>query len=217
MSCISNLSDQRNDSVISKSKQSQFVSNVKKSIFEKAKKILNFQIMAKMEYFDLEYFLKSTDAGLYNIAKEIFSYLDPPDLVKIGKVTKKFSEFTKNEKDYLWNKFEKISMKIPKNSFWIKEVISKEGFELDFVQNVFNVSLKVFKKKKGPFTIVSLMGYPKSVDEASKYIELWIFWKGKDRKFGKFSKKACLKWAKGLDDSSGVFPEDFGFESLRLN
>ena len=84
MSCISNLSDQRNDSVISKSKQSQFVSNVKKSIFEKAKKILNFQIMAKMEYFDLEYFLKSTDAGLYNIAKEIFSYLDPPDLVKIG-------------------------------------------------------------------------------------------------------------------------------------
>ena len=84
VSCISNLSDQRNDSVISKSKQSQFVSNVKKSIFEKAKKILNFQIMAKMEYFDLEYFLKSTDAGLYNIAKEIFSYLDPPDLVKIG-------------------------------------------------------------------------------------------------------------------------------------
>ena len=173
--------------------------------------------MAKMEYFDLEYFLKSTDAGLYNIAKEIFSYLDPSDLVKIGKVTKTFSEFTKNEKDYLWNKFEKISMKIPKNSFWIKEVIGKQGFELDFVQNVFNVSLKVFKKKKGPFTFVSLMGYPKSVDEASKYIELWIFWKGKGRKFGKFSKKACLKWAKGLDDSSGVFPEDFGFESLRLN
>ena len=133
--------------------------------------------MAKMEYFDLEYFLTSTDAGLYNIAKEIFSYLDPPDLVKIGKVTKNFSEFTKNEKDLLWNKFEKISMKIPKKSFWIKEVIGKKGseaqnFELDFVQSVFNVSLKVSKKKKGPFTFVSLMGYPKSVDEASK---VWIF------------------------------------------
>ena len=171
--------------------------------------------MAKKEYFDLEYFLTSTDAGLYNIAKEIFSYLDPSDLVKIGKVTKTFSEFTKNEKDYLWNKFEKMSMKIPKKFTGL--IIGTQGRELDFIQRVFNVSLKINSTKKGPFTFVSIMGYPKPVDEASKYIELWIFWKGKGRKFGRFNNRACLRWAKGWEDSSGVFPEDFGFESLRLN
>ena len=170
--------------------------------------------MAKMEYFDLEYFVTSTDAGLYNIAKEIFSYLHPSDLVKIGKVTKTFSEFTKNEKDYLWNKFEKMSMKITKN---YGKKLSTRGFEFDFIQSVFNVSLKVNQNKKGPFTFVSIMGYRKSVDEASKFIELFIFWKGKGRKFGKFSERACLRWAKGWEDSTGVFPEDFGFESLRLN
>ena len=119
-----------------------------------------------MEYFDLEYFLKSTDTGLYNIAKEIFSYLDPSDLVKIGKVTKTFSEFTKNEKDYLWNKFERMSMKIPKKSTGL--IIGREGSQLDWIQSVFNVSLKINSTKKGPFTFVSIMGYPKPVDEASK-------------------------------------------------
>ena len=122
--------------------------------------------MAKMEYFDLEFFLKSTDAGLYNIAKEIFSYLDPLDLVKIGKVTKTFSEFTKNEKGYLWNKFERMSMKIPKKSTGL--IIGCEGRQLDWIQSVFNVSLKINSTKKGPFTFVSIMGYPKPVDEASK-------------------------------------------------
>ena len=147
--------------------------------------------MAKKEYFDLEHFLTSTDAGLYNIAKEIFSYLNPPDLLKIGKVTKTFADFTKNEKDYLWNKFEKIFMKIPKKSTGL--IIGTQGSELDFIQSVFNVSLKVNQNRNGPFTFVSIMGYPKPVDEASKYIELWIFWKGKGRKFGRFSKKACLR------------------------
>ena len=122
--------------------------------------------MAKMEYFDLEYFVTSTDAGLYNIAKEIFSYLHPSDLVKIRKVTKTFSEFTKNEKDYLWNKFERMSMKIPKKS--TRLIIGREGSQLDWIQSVFNVSLKVNSTKKGPFTFVSIMGYPKPVDEASK-------------------------------------------------
>ena len=119
-----------------------------------------------MEYFDLEYFVTSTDAGLYNIAKEIFSYLHPSDLVKIGKVTKTFSQFTKNEKDYLWNKFERFSMKIPKKSTGL--IIGREGSQLDWIQNVFNVSLKINSTKKGPFTYVSIMGYPKPLDEASK-------------------------------------------------
>ena len=50
-----------------------------------------------------------------------------------------------------------------------------------------------------------------------KYIELWIFYKGKGRKFGRFNQRNCLQFAKGWKDSSGDFPEDFGFESLRLN
>ena len=173
--------------------------------------------MANKEYFDLEYFLTSTDAGVYNIAKEIFSYLDPPDLVKIGKVTKTFTEFMKDEKDYLWNKFEKISMKIPKKSTGL--IIGREGSQLDFVERAFSVSLKVNQYSKGPFNLtISLIGYPKSVDEASRFMEhFFLFYKGKRRKFGRFNQRACLKFAKGWEDSTGVFPEDFGFESLRLN
>ena len=169
--------------------------------------------MAKKEYFDLEYFLTSTDAGLYNIAKEIFSYLDPWDLVQIGNVRKTFAEFTKNEKDYLWSKFEKRSMKIP------KKIIGREGIQLDFIERAFSVSLKVNQYRKDPFTFtISLIGYSKSVDEASRFIEhFFLFYKGKRRKFGRFNQRACLKFAKGWKDSSGVFPEDFGFESLRLN
>ena len=104
--------------------------------------------MAKKEYFDLECFLTSTDAGLYREGD-----LFPSDLVKIGKVTKTFSEFTKYEKNYLWNKFEKMSMKIPKKYTGL--IIGKRGSELDFIQSVFNVSLKINSDKKGPFTFVS--------------------------------------------------------------
>ena len=142
------------------------VANWKKLKPRKSQPKSKFQIMAKMEYFDLEYFVTSTDAGLYNIAKEIFSYLHPSDLVKIRKVTKTFSEFTKNEKDYLWNKFERMSMKIAKKSTGL--IIGREGSQLDWIQSVFNVSLKINSTKKGPFTFVSIMGYPKPVDEASK-------------------------------------------------
>ena len=38
------------------------------------------------------------------------------------------------------------------------------------------------------------------------YIELWIFYKGKGRKFGRFNQRNCLQFAKGWKDSSGVFP-----------
>ena len=171
--------------------------------------------MAKKEYFDLEYFLTSTDAGLYNIAKEIFSYLDPWDLVQIENLTKTFAEFTKNEKDYLWIKFEKRSMKILRKSSGL--IIGREGSQLDFIERAFGVSLKV--NWKDPFNHkISLIGYPKSVDEASRFIEhFFLFYKGKRRKFRRFNQRACLKFAKGWKDSSGVFPEDFGFESLRLN
>ena len=50
-------------------------------------------------HFDLEFFMTSTDVGLYNVAKEIFSYLDPSDLNnlrKIGRKNKVMEEFLNN-------------------------------------------------------------------------------------------------------------------------
>merc|ERR1719435_265163 len=65
--------------------------------------------------FDLEFFMKSTDVGLYNIAREIFSYLDPVDLNNfwaIGKKNKMIDEFLKKEKNFLYEKFEKVTLKV---------------------------------------------------------------------------------------------------------
>merc|ERR1719192_2225972 len=67
------------------------------------------------QHFDLEFFMRSTDVGLYNVAKEIFSYLDPEDLsnlMEIGKTNKTFNEFLKKEWDFLWKKFEEAKLKI---------------------------------------------------------------------------------------------------------
>ena len=67
------------------------------------------------KHFDLDFFMKSTDVGLYNVAKGIFSYMDPPDLANlrlIGKTNKTFDNFLKKEEDFLWNKFEEVTFKI---------------------------------------------------------------------------------------------------------
>ena len=67
------------------------------------------------KHFDLEFFMKSTDVGLYNVAKKIFSYMDPPDLANlrlIGKTNKTFDNFLKKEEDFLWKKFEEVTFKI---------------------------------------------------------------------------------------------------------
>merc|ERR1712083_1258862 len=71
----------------------------------------------KNQHFDLEYFMKSTDVGLYNVAKEIFSYLDPPDLKnmeEIGKKNTTFEKFLNQERNFLYGKFEKVTLKIVK-------------------------------------------------------------------------------------------------------
>ena len=69
--------------------------------------------MAKeKQYFDLEFFMRSTDVGLYNVAKEIFSHLSARDLQKMRQMNKTFYGFLKNEKDFLWNKFEKVTLKV---------------------------------------------------------------------------------------------------------
>ena len=57
--------------------------------------------MAKVDqYFDLEFFMRSTDVGLYSVAKEIFSYLNPGDFInlkKIGETNEMFKNFLKKE------------------------------------------------------------------------------------------------------------------------
>ena len=74
--------------------------------------------MAKVDqYFDLEFFMRSTDAGHYNVAREIFSYLKPADLInleEIGKTNKTFKEFLRKENNFLWKKFETVTLKVLK-------------------------------------------------------------------------------------------------------
>ena len=79
--------------------------------------------MAKVDqHFDLEFFMKSTDAGLYNVAREIFSYLKPLDLInmeEIGKTNKTFEEFLKKENDFLWKKFDRVTLRAWRDSCYI--------------------------------------------------------------------------------------------------
>merc|ERR1711890_11132 len=95
------------------------ISGTFKSV-ERKFEIQKRKIMAmalQKQHFDLEFFMKSTDVGLYNVAKEIFSHLNPKDLNnlwKIGKKNKTFEEFLKKENDFLWKNFEKAALKFMK-------------------------------------------------------------------------------------------------------
>ena len=65
------------------------------------------------QYFDLEFFMKHPDPGLYRIAKMIFSYLNARDLKNMTKIREKnktFDDFLKKEEDSLWKKFEKVTL-----------------------------------------------------------------------------------------------------------
>ena len=58
-------------------------------------------MVLEQQYFDLEYFMQSTDAGCYHDAKEIFSYMDPIDLenlFKMGKRIKPSSNFSRKKR-----------------------------------------------------------------------------------------------------------------------
>ena len=63
--------------------------------------IMSFDLEKREERFDLEFFMKSTDVGLYNIAKKIFSSAcqQPRDLVEFRKVNKTFQDFITGEED----------------------------------------------------------------------------------------------------------------------
>ena len=77
-------------------------------------------MVLEKQYFDLEYFMQSTDAGCYHIAKEIFSYMDPIDLknlMEIGKKNKTFFEFLKKEEDFLWNKFHEVKLELKRKTW----------------------------------------------------------------------------------------------------
>ena len=73
--------------------------------------------------FDIEFFMKSTDVGLYNVAKKIFSCLSASDLKNNRKVNRNFNEFLKKEEDFLTNRFEKVKLRLPGSramSEWIQ-------------------------------------------------------------------------------------------------
>ena len=72
--------------------------------------IVPFESEKKEEHFDIEYFMRSTDAGLNNVARKILTYAcrRPQDLVEFQRVNKTFHEFINNEEEALLDKFDKV-------------------------------------------------------------------------------------------------------------
>merc|ERR1712029_870101 len=118
---------------------------------------LKIMAMAKVDqHFDLEFFMRSTDAGLYNVAREIFSYLKPLDLIKmeeIGKTNKTFEEFLKKENNFLWKKFETVTLLVVKK--FTGTVIGEGGSKFRLMRDGFEVYVKIDSKRPGPFTYVT--------------------------------------------------------------
>ena len=57
----------------------------------------------------LEFFMASNDAGLNDVARRIFNFLDPVDLqnlMSFGKKNHTFKQFFNKEKKILFSKFE---------------------------------------------------------------------------------------------------------------
>jgi len=111
------------------------------------------------KYFDLEFFMKSSDVGLYNVAKKIFSYMDHPDLTNlslIGKSNKTFDYFLKKEKDFLRKKFEKVTFKILKRE--TLQFIGLGGETRRRLENTFRVSIWINSERSGRFNFVTIRG-----------------------------------------------------------
>merc|ERR1712080_202298 len=124
------------------------------------------EMALEKQHFDLEFFMKSTDVGLYNVAKKIFSHLDPLDLNnlwEIGKKNKTFEEFLKKERNFLWEKFEKATLKI------LKTVIGYTISERR-LKNTPGVSVRILTKKPGPFSLVTITGNLQEVFNAVNHI-----------------------------------------------
>lgn len=111
-------------------------------------------------YFDVEFFMKSTDVGLYNVTKNIFSYLSAFDLKEMRKINKNFNEFLKNEEDFLTKKFEKVKLHLPGSvsmSAWIQ-----------------NYSYKTEVYKLQIFSLLWLSKYPFFVTRSAGVVFAWV-------------------------------------------
>jgi len=128
------------------------------------------------QHFDLEFFMSSTDVGLYKVAKEIFSYLDPTDLKnlrKVGRKNKTMDEFLNREQNFLWKKFEKVTLEIPKKIMKKKtaELFDPDGKTRRMLEDNFKVSVWVYQKNPGLFAIVSITGYLQGVMSAVHHVK----------------------------------------------
>ena len=134
--------------------------------------------------FDLQFFMESQDVGLYNIAKEIFSYLDPMDLnnmKKIGQTNKKFDSFLKKEEEYLNRKFEMVTLVIPR-SYKIdgKFTFATENcFEsAKILEDTCRVSVSFLRFPRGYYVDdvvrISIIGYLEDVMETAWKVGIWV-------------------------------------------
>ena len=135
--------------------------------------ILCWELEKKEEHFDIEYFMKSTDVGLYNVAKKIFSYAcqRPRDLVGFQKVNKTFNEFIKKEEDSLLNKFEKVNLFVDEK--YMSRILSAQKY----LEDSYDVSVMIHPKDKTvsfrvTTIIVTIIGELDGVLSAIQYIEV---------------------------------------------
>merc|ERR1712179_560484 len=118
--------------------------------------------------------MKSTDVGLYNVAREIFSYLEPEDLmnlIEIGETNKTFEEFLKKENNFLRKKFETVTVKVLKK--YTGMIIGQFGTirtrRIAWMKGVF---VRIDCDKPGGFTYVTFTGVMGSVKLAVDFVGL---------------------------------------------
>ena len=70
--------------------------------------------------FDLQYFMQSSDVGLYEIAMKICSYLDCDDLKNLRSVDKNCYQFLSQEKSHWTNLLAKGGIISESFSFWLQ-------------------------------------------------------------------------------------------------
>ena len=70
--------------------------------------------------FDLQYFMQSSDVGLYEIAMKICSYLDCNDLKNLRSVDKNCHQFLSPEKNHWTNLLAKGGIISESFSFWLQ-------------------------------------------------------------------------------------------------
>jgi len=108
--------------------------------------IVPFELEKKEEHFDIEYFMRSTDAGLNNVARKILSYAcqRPQDLVEFQKVNKTFHEFINNEEEALLDKFGKVVLRVH------EKFTSRITGAQKYLEDSYEVSIKVHHKADAP-------------------------------------------------------------------